>query len=112
VIRLVEVAKGDHSTTFAVGQFFLRYIQCIYMASKAQLAQWGNSLAVRIPKPVAVAANLQRGDRLEFRVTGPGAIQILAAKPKPSLSQLLRGITSQNCHAQTDWGETVGHELL
>ena len=82
------------------------------MASKAQLAQWGNSLAVRMPKPVAVAANLQRGDRLEFKVSGPGAIQILSAKPKRSLSQMVRGITPQNRHAQTDWGETAGRELL
>ena len=82
------------------------------MASKAQLAQWGNSLAIRIPKPVAAAAKLKRGDHLKFKVAGPGAIQILAAKPKRSLSQLVRGITPQNCHAHTDWGEPVGHELL
>ena len=82
------------------------------MALKAQLAQWGNSLAVRIPKPVAAAAKMQRGDRLEIKVAGPGAIQIVAAKPARSIAQLNRGITPQNCHVATDWGEPAGRELL
>jgi antitoxin MazE len=82
------------------------------MLPKAQLAQWGNSLAIRIPKAVAVAAKLKRGDNLEFKVAGPGALQIRAAKPKRSLSQLVRAITPENCHMEIDWGEPVGHELL
>jgi antitoxin MazE len=82
------------------------------MLPKAQLAQWGNSLAIRIPKAVTVAAKLKRGDNLEFKVAGPGALQIRAAKPKPSLSQLVRAITPENCHMEIDWGELVGHELL
>jgi antitoxin component of MazEF toxin-antitoxin module len=31
---------------------------------KTQLAKWGNSLAVRIPKPVADAAQFSSGDSL------------------------------------------------
>ncbi len=71
---------------------------------KAQLKKWGNSLAVRIPKPVAEAAKLRQGDRLEVKVTGPGAVQIRTAKAKPTLAQLIRGITPQNRHEEMDWG--------
>lgn len=78
---------------------------------KAQLKKWGNSLAVRIPKPVAEAAKLCQGDRLEFKVPGPGAIQIRSAKSKPTLAQLIRGINPENRHAETDWGQPVGNEL-
>jgi antitoxin MazE len=78
---------------------------------KAQLKKWGNSLAVRIPKPVAEAAELRQGDRLEFNVPGPGAIQIRSVKSKPTLAQLLRGITPLNRHTETDWGQPVGNEL-
>lgn len=82
------------------------------MTTKAQLAQWGNSLAIRIPKAVLAAAKLDPGDHLEFKIAGPGAIQIRAIKPKRSLSQLVRAITPKNCHAQIEWGEPVGRELL
>jgi antitoxin MazE len=82
------------------------------MAAKAQIAQWGNSLAIRIPKAVVAAAKLDRGDQLEFKIAGPGAIHIRAAKPKRSLSQLVRAITPENCHAEIDWGEPLGRELL
>jgi antitoxin MazE len=82
------------------------------MPPKSQLAQWGNSLAIRIPKPVAVAAKLKRGDHVKFKVAGPGTVQIRAAEPKRSLSQLVRAITPENCHAESDWAEPVSRELL
>jgi antitoxin MazE len=35
---------------------------------KAQLAKWGNSLAVRIPKSVAEQARIQEGDAILIEV--------------------------------------------
>ncbi len=78
---------------------------------KAQLRKWGNSLAVRIPKPVADAAKLREGDRLEFRVARPGAVQIRVAKSKPTLAHLIGGITADNRHEETDWGKPKGNEV-
>jgi antitoxin MazE len=78
---------------------------------KTQLRKWGNSLAIRVPKPVAAAAELKQGDRLEFHVTGPGAIHIRAEKAKPTLSQLVREITDENRHAEADWGKPTENEL-
>jgi antitoxin MazE len=78
---------------------------------KTQLAKWGNSLAVRIPKPVAVAAKLRTGDDLEVEVEGPGRVRIRKPKRKPTLEQLVAGITPENQHSETDWGEPVGKEL-
>ncbi len=78
---------------------------------KAQLKKWGNSLAVRIPKTVAQAAKLRNGDHLEVTVAGQGAVEIRSAKQKPTLAQLVRAITPENCHAETDWGKPRGKEL-
>jgi len=36
---------------------------------KAQIAKWGNSLAVRIPKAVAEEARLQEGDAILIEVS-------------------------------------------
>ncbi len=77
---------------------------------KTQLTKWGNSLAVRVPKPVADAAGLRQGDQLELRVAGPGAVRMRKAKRKLTLAQLLRGITPENCHGERDWGRTAGKE--
>jgi len=78
---------------------------------KTQLARWGNSLAVRIPKPVAAAAKLKRGDDLELDVEGPGRVRIRKRKRKPTLEELVSRITPENRHAETDWGGPAGKEL-
>jgi antitoxin MazE len=78
---------------------------------KTQLAKWGNSLAVRIPKHVAAAAKLRPGDDLEVATDGPGKVRIQKQKRKRTLEQLISAITPANLHAETDWGQAVGKEL-
>jgi antitoxin MazE len=78
---------------------------------KTQLSRWGNSLAVRIPKPVATAAKLKMGDDLELDVEGPGWVRIRKPRRKPTLEELVSRITPENRHSETDWGEPVGKEL-
>jgi antitoxin MazE len=77
---------------------------------KTQLAKWGNSLAVRIPKPVADAARLRPGDDLHLDVEGPGVVRIRKAKREPTLAELVLRITPENRHSETDWGEPAGKE--
>jgi antitoxin MazE len=78
---------------------------------KTQLAKWGNSLAVRIPKPIAIAARLKTGDDLDVAADGPGKVRIRKPRAKPTLEQLVSQITPENQHAESDWGEPVGKEL-
>ena len=78
---------------------------------KTQLAKWGNSLAVRIPKPVADAARLRTGDALDVDVEGLGAVRIRRTKDEPSLEDLVQRITPENRHSEIDWGQPVGKEL-
>jgi antitoxin MazE len=77
---------------------------------KTQIARWGNSLAVRIPKAAAEAAKFRDGDSLDVNVEGSGAVIIRKAKKKPTLKDLVRGITAENRHGETNWGERVGNE--
>jgi antitoxin MazE len=74
---------------------------------KTQLARWGNSLAVRIPKPIATAAKLKMGDDLELDVEGPERVRIRKPKCKPTLEVMVSRITPENRHSETDWGEPV-----
>ena len=90
------------------------YILCIYKgwrAVKTQVAKWGNSMAVRIPKNVAEAAKLRPGDNLELSVEGPGTVKIRKKKGTSKLRDLIREITTANLHTETDWGAPEGKEL-
>jgi antitoxin component of MazEF toxin-antitoxin module len=68
-------------------------------------------LAVRIPKPVRLAAKLETRDELEVQADGPGRVRIRKAKLKPALEQLVSRITAESQHAETGSGEPAGKEL-
>lgn len=74
-----------------------------------QLARWGNSLALRIPKSVADQANVAEGDRVEVSVEDH-AIVVRPAQPRYSLKDLVERITARNRHRETDWGGSEGNE--
>ncbi len=76
-----------------------------------QLARWGNSLALRLPKSVAMEANIGEGDKVDVTVKD-GAIVITPAHRKYTIEELVEGITPENRHPETDWGPPVGKERL
>ncbi len=78
---------------------------------KTQVAKWGNSMAVRIPKNVAEAAKLCPGDNLKLSVEGSGVVRIRKKKETSKLRDLVREITAANLHTETDWGAAEGKEL-
>ena len=78
--------------------------------TKTQLAKWGNSLAVRIPKTVVGTARLREGDELTLAVGKDGAIVMRPARRTYQLDELVSKITARNRHDETDWGPQVGKE--
>lgn len=85
------------------------YTHCRYMRTSTQIARWGNSLGLRLPKAVALEAHLDEGDTVEVSVKG-GAIVVTAARPTYSLDRLVAKITPRNRHGEADWGSPAGHE--
>jgi len=79
------------------------------MATTTQVAKWGNSLALRLPKSVAREARLDEGDTVDVSVDD-GAIVIRASRPRYTLNQLVDRITSRNRHTESDWGPPAGEE--
>ena len=77
--------------------------------SNTSLAKWGSSLAVRIPKAILEAAQPKAGDELEIELQDRTIVMQPTAS-KPTLQELLDGITPENCHPATDWGQPVGKE--
>ena len=78
---------------------------------EARVQKWGNSLALRIPKPIAAAAGLHADAAVEISLVD-GAIVINPIKPKTlTLAELLRGITENNLPGDWDTGPAVGEEV-
>jgi antitoxin MazE len=78
---------------------------------KVKLARWGNSLAVRIPSPIADEAHLREGTSIEIAATPDGEIRLTPLKTALTIEELVAGITEHNRHDETDFGEPVGNEV-
>jgi antitoxin MazE len=65
-----------------------------------QVAKWGNSLAVRLPKAVVEALELKAGDHIEVRVLDANE---LAVARKPSRQELLDRLDAFRGLLPPDW---------
>ncbi len=79
-----------------------------------EFRKWGNSLAVRIPKPIADAINASDGKRAELTIkNGALVLRPLAKsrrKPRYTLDELLAGMTRDNVPQEITWGSPRGNE--
>jgi antitoxin MazE len=89
------------------------YIQCRYMPkvdTTTEIARWGNSLAVRIPRALAQRLRLVEGTLVHLEAADDGALVIRPARPRHSLADLVARITPRNQHDETTWTGPVGRE--
>ena len=70
--------------------------------------QWGNSLAVRIPRAFADELGLDADSPVELVVEG-GRL-VVAPAPRWSLENLVAQITDENLHDSQDLGRAAGAE--
>jgi antitoxin MazE len=78
---------------------------------QVQVARWGNSLGVRIPKSVAGQAGLTEGSRVEISIKGD-RIMLSPARPRYALKELLQGMTPAAMREAFDWGKDAGREAV
>jgi antitoxin MazE len=78
-------------------------------ATTTQISKWGNSLGLRLPKSVALEAEVAAGDTVAVSVKN-GEIVIRPSRPTYSLEQLVAKITPRNRHNESEWGGPVGQE--
>jgi antitoxin MazE len=78
---------------------------------KAAIKKWGNSAAVRIPASVLRAARLEADEAVDVREES-GRIVIEPLRRKEyKLTELVKGITADNQHDESDFGGPVGREV-
>ena len=76
---------------------------------QVQLARWGNSLGLRIPKDIAARFGLSEGGRVEIEAESD-KIVIRVDRPRYDLQELLCGMTPEAMRDAFDWGPDVGRE--
>jgi antitoxin MazE len=77
---------------------------------KTTVQKWGNSLAVRIPRPFAEEVKLSENSTVDVSIRG-GKLVIVPAEPELTLEALVEGITEENKHDEIDTGKAVGREI-
>jgi len=78
---------------------------------KTRVTKWGNSLAVRIPQPIAEKAHLRDGDPVEFSVSTAGKVMLKSLQRVLTLEDLISQISPKNLHDKGIWGKPMGKEI-
>ena len=78
------------------------------MATDSHVAQWGTSLAIRIPKPLAEELELQAGTAVELS-TEDGRLMI--ARKELDIEEMISRITPENRHEEWNLGPPQGFQL-
>ena len=93
------------------------------METEGTISEWGNSLAVRIPKAVADEIGMKKGARVEIKTEG-GKVVIAKARPKGNarrkytIEELMADMTPEllrQSMSKEDWDywqTDVGREIV
>jgi antitoxin MazE len=77
---------------------------------KTRVQRWGNSLALRIPKPLADEVGLKDNSPVQLSLHDRQLVIIPLLKPTFNLEALLTQVTDDNRHAEVLTGQAVGGE--
>ena len=74
------------------------------------MKKWGNSLALRIPKPLAAEVGLEDESVVELSLRDGKLVIVPVVKPRLTLEQLLAQVTNDNLHCKVETGPAMGDE--
>ena len=77
---------------------------------QTKIKKWGNSLALRIPKLLALDVNLKLNELVDLSIDKDSIIITPIGEKEYSLEKLLKGITKNNLHGEFNTGTPVGKE--
>lgn len=78
---------------------------------KAKIQKWGNSLALRIPKPFANQAKIGDGSYVDISIEKEKIIISSLQNSEYSLTELLSKINKNNIHDEISYGDPQGKEI-
>jgi len=75
------------------------------------LHRWGNSVGLRVPKPLLEQLGLGEGSKVEVRVENGRLVIEPERKPRLTLKDVLKGFGPSDRHGEVGWGKPVGKEV-
>ena len=78
---------------------------------QTKIKKWGNSLALRIPKLLALDVNLKQNELVNLSIDKDSIIITPIGEKEYSLEKLLKGVTKNNLHGEFDTREPLGKEI-
>jgi antitoxin MazE len=81
------------------------------VAMETRVKKWGNSLALRIPKPLAAEVGFEDNSPVELSLIDGKLVVAPVTKPQYSLERLLAQVTEENVHGEVDTGAAMGSEV-
>jgi antitoxin MazE len=81
------------------------------MPIQVQIAKWGNSLGLRVPRDVAARVGLTEGARVDVEASDDGRIIITRSRRRFTLEELVAEMTPDREHVLEDDGPQ-GEELI
>jgi antitoxin MazE len=77
---------------------------------RTKVQKWGNSLAVRIPKPFADDLGVDQDAEVELSLEDHELVIRPVSRATYSLAELLDEVTDENLHDEVSTGDAVGAE--
>ncbi len=77
---------------------------------ETRVKMWGNSLALRIPKPLANQVGIEENSPVNLTLRGEELVIVPVTPPPLKLSDLLAQVTEHNLHGEVDTGPEMGRE--
>jgi antitoxin MazE len=74
------------------------------------IKKWGNSLALRIPKPLADEVGLAEDSAVDLLLEEGKLVIVPATASRYTLESLLADVTVENLHDEVDTGVAMGGE--
>ncbi len=78
---------------------------------ETRIQKWGNSLALRIPRPLAAELGLKDRSPVRLSLQDGKLVIVAVTKPAVSLESLLAQVTEENLHREVNTGACMGNEV-
>ncbi|MSP02976.1 MAG: AbrB/MazE/SpoVT family DNA-binding domain-containing protein [Acetobacteraceae bacterium] len=75
------------------------------------LHRWGNSVGLRVPKPMLEQLGLAEGSQVEVKVEAGRLVIEPARRGRMTMAELLEGFTPGDKPEEIDWGPPAGREV-
>jgi antitoxin MazE len=75
---------------------------------QTRVRKWGNSLGIRIPQELAIAAGIKENSTVELEADGEN---IRIKLTRLSLKEMVQQINQDNIHEEVSWGRAEGNEI-